>query len=190
VATRLPSLVAEDDFVVRLWRPEDAEALHEAVVESIEHLRPWSDWIAQEPLTVSQRRVQIAEWQHAREQGEGVPMGIFHSGLVVGGSGYVNARQESVEIGYWVHAHHLRRGYAVRAARLLTSPAFGLPEIDHVEIHHDKANVISARIPKRLGYDFIEAKPHEIVAPGQMGIRCKWLVTRQEWDRLYGSDAR
>ena len=30
--------------------------MHDAVTESIEHLRPWMPWIADEPVTVEQRR--------------------------------------------------------------------------------------------------------------------------------------
>jgi ribosomal-protein-serine acetyltransferase len=186
VARRLPRVIEEDAFVVRLWRPDDAKALHEAVVESTEHLRPWMDWIAQEPMTISQRHALISEWEHGWERGEAVPMGIFWEGAVVGGSGYVNPKEHSLEIGYWVHVRHLRQGHALRAARLLTSAAFALPEIDRVEIHHDKANSRSAGVPRRLGYRFVEEKPDKIQAPGQIGIDCLWLITRQEWVESFG----
>jgi ribosomal-protein-serine acetyltransferase len=167
--------------VVRLWRRDDAEVLHQAVVESIEHLRPWMDWIAQEPMTISQRGALIDEWGHIWEDGGAVPMGVFQDGVVVGGAGYVNPRGESVEIGYWVRVGHLRQGHAVHAARLLTVAAFALPEINQVEIHHDKANFKSAGVARRLGYRFVEEKAHEIHAPGQVGIDCLWVATRQEW---------
>jgi len=180
VVERLPKIVEEDDFVVRVWQPEDAEMLHEAVVESTEHLRPWHDWIAQEPLTISQRRALIEEWQRSWEHGEAVPMGVFQAGVVVGGSGYVNRKEHSVEIGYWTRAGHLRKGHASHAARLLTSAAFTVPEISHVEIHHDKANEASARIPRRLGYRLVKETPQAITAPGQMSIACLWIFTRQD----------
>ena len=187
VARRLPALVEEGDFVTRLWRAEDADVLQAAVAENVEHLRPWSDWIADEPMALQQRRALIREWEHGWENGEGVPMGIFLAGEVVGGSGYVNRTDHSVEIGYWVHLRHLRQGHATRAARLLTSAAFGIPEIDQVEIHHDKANVKSAGIPRGLGYRFVEEKQVEIRSPGNTGIGCTWVVTRQEWARLCGT---
>jgi len=181
VAERLPKVVEEDDFVVRVWQPDDAEVLHEAVIESTEHLRPWMDWIAQEPMSVSQRRALIEEWEHGWEQGGSVPMGVFQAGVVVGGSGYVNRKEHSLEIGYWVRVGQLGKGHASRAVRLLTSAAFAIPEINQVEIHHDKANVKSAAIPPRLGYHFLGEKPQPIRAPGQMGIGCVWIFTRQDW---------
>ena len=180
VAERLPKVVEEDGFVVRLWQPEDVEALHEAVAESTEHLRPWHDWIAQEPLTISQRRARIEEWEHSWEQGGAVPMGVFQAGVVVGGSGYVNRKEHSVEIGYWTRVGHLRKGHASHAARLLTSAAFTVPEISDVEIHHDRANEASACIPRRLGYRLVEETPQAIPASGQMGTNCVWIFTRRD----------
>jgi len=111
-------------------------------------------------------------------------MGVFVGGTVVGGSGYVNPREGSLEIGYWTHASHVRRGHAARAARLLTSKAFSLPGISRVEIHHDKANVRSAGVPRRLGYRFVGEQPDEIRAPAEVGIDCAWVVDPQEWTIL------
>jgi hypothetical protein len=34
---------------------------------------------------------------------------------------------------------------------MLTNAAFTVPEITQVEIHHDKANVASAGVPRSLG---------------------------------------
>jgi ribosomal-protein-serine acetyltransferase len=181
---RLPEAAEEGDFVVRLWRPHDAEALHQAVVESTEHLRPWMWWIAHEPLTLPQRRSLIEEWSHSWEEGGAVPMGIFVGGSVVGGSGYVNRKERSIEIGYWTHVSHLRRGHAAHAARLLTSRALSLPGISHVEIHHDKANVRSAGVPRRLGYRFVEEQPDGIRAPSEVGIDCAWVVDAETWASL------
>jgi RimJ/RimL family protein N-acetyltransferase len=142
------------------------------------------DWIAQEPQIVAQRRALIEQWERGWEQGGSVPMGVFQAGVVVGGSGYVNRKEHSLEIASWTRVGHLGKGYAMRAARLLTSAAFAIPEVNQVEIHHDKANVRSAAIPPRLGYQFLEEKPQAIRAPGQVGIGCAWIVTRQDWALL------
>jgi ribosomal-protein-serine acetyltransferase len=181
---RLPEAVEEDDFVVRLWRPHDAEALHQAVVESTKHLRPWMWWIAHEPMTASQRRSLIEEWERSWEEGGAVPMGVFMRGTLVGGSGFVNPREGSLEIGYWTRVSCLRQGHAAHAARLLTSTALSLPGISQVEIHHDKANVRSAGVPRRLGYRFAGEHPDEIRAPAEVGIDCAWEVDRLEWASL------
>ena len=60
-----------------------------------------------------------------------------------------------LEIGYWVHSGHTRRGIAKLAAAALTDAAFGLPWVDHVEIHHDKENLASGAVPAGLGFQMV-----------------------------------
>jgi len=101
---------------------------------------------------------------------------------VVGGTGLTRrGDQPSLEIGYWVDVDHQGHGHATRAARLLTTAAFALGRVTTVEIHHDRANVRSGRVPARLGYQFMGEHPDEKVAPGEVGIDCTWRMTRQEW---------
>jgi RimJ/RimL family protein N-acetyltransferase len=59
-----------------------------------------------------------------------------------------------------------------------------IPAINQVEIHHDKANVRSAAIPRRLGCQFLEEEPQAIRSPGQVGIGCVWICTRHDWMAL------
>ena len=75
----------------------------------------------------------------------------------------------------------VRRGVAASASRLLTDLAFTVPGIDRVEIHHDKANRVSALVPNRLGYKFIGEQPDLRTAPAEVGIDCIWAVTRADW---------
>jgi RimJ/RimL family protein N-acetyltransferase len=86
-----------------------------------------------------------------------------------------------LEIGYWVHADHLRRGIATEAARALTEVAFGVDGIERVEIHHDRANVRSRAVPARLGFTFMGESPDGARAPAEDGIDCTWTITASEW---------
>jgi len=45
--------------------------------------------------------------------------------------------------------------------RLLTDAAFQIPGIERVEIHHDKANVASSGVPRKLGFELVEEVPDE-----------------------------
>ena len=56
--------------------------------------------------------------------------------------------------------------------------AFAMPDITHVEIHHDKANVRSARVPAKLGFTLVREVLDEIQAPGEIGISCEWRIDR------------
>ena len=67
----------------------------------------------------------------------------------------------------------------------LTHLGFGVDEIERVEIHHDKANVASAGVPRGLGFELVTESPDEISAPGEIGIDCAWVVTRDAWARRH-----
>jgi RimJ/RimL family protein N-acetyltransferase len=72
-----------------------------------------------------------------------------------------------------VHPHFTRRGLATASAQLLTDAALRLPGITHVEIHHDKANLASAGVPRSLGFRWLAEMPREIEAPAEIGIECQ-----------------
>lgn len=168
--------------MLRRWSVDDADALAKAVAESREHLRPWMPWIAQEPMTLSARRELIADWEDRWRRGEDVLMGAFLEGAIAGGCGlHHRIGPGGLEIGYWTHPAFLRRGVASTAARMLADAAFGRPEVQRVEIHHDKANVASSGVPPKLGFRLVREVRDEITAPGEVGISCEWEMTRERW---------
>jgi ribosomal-protein-serine acetyltransferase len=67
------------------------------------------------------------------------------------------------------------------AARLLTDAALRSDGIDFVEIHHDRANVASGGVPRRLGYTLVAEVEDKITAPGEIGVKCRWRTTREQW---------
>lgn len=159
------------ELVVRRIEVDDAPALHEAIISSLDHLRPWMPWVALEPLTLDQR----IEWIGGAQES----LGIFLGDVVVGGTGiHDRVGEDRREIGYWVRVGHTGQGIATEAARIVTEQAFALPGVRWVEIHHDKANVASGRVPAKLGYTFVREVPDEIAAPGECGISCEWRMER------------
>lgn len=184
VVPSLPSEIRTPRLLVRRWRLEDAAALHDAVVASTDHLRPWLPWIADEPLTVADRRQLIEGWVRKADAGGDTHYGVWEDGEVVAGAGlHRRVGPGGLEIGYWVHVDHAGRGIATEAAGALTDAAFGLHEIDHVEIHHDVANPGSGRVPEKLGYPRVVevAVVDDVAAPAETGRRLIWRVGRDEW---------
>ena len=48
-ATRLPERIeGPDGLLLRRWTVDDADALGQAIAESVEHLRPWMGWVAED----------------------------------------------------------------------------------------------------------------------------------------------
>ncbi len=174
----LPEVVTTPQLTIRRWTISDASALHQAVTDSMDHLRPFMDWAAFEPVSRVDRVARIEQWERDHQAGGDAVYGVFRHGEVVGGCGlHRRDGPASLEIGYWVHVDHLRRGYATELARGLTEAALDRPDIDRIEIHHDKANTYSGRVPAALGYRFVEERPIEVKAPGQSGISWVWRTT-------------
>jgi ribosomal-protein-serine acetyltransferase len=169
-------------LTLRRWIPGDAQLIGAAIAENLDHLRPWMPWIAAEPQSLANRVALITQWQNEWDRGGDVVVGAFLDGAVVGSAGLHRRRGPRVlEIGYWVHGGHIRNGYATEIASALTTAAFTVPSIDRVEIHHDKANIASSGVPRRLGFTFGEESPNSVLAPGEVGIDCRWFVERQQW---------
>jgi ribosomal-protein-serine acetyltransferase len=180
--SRLPEWIEGDGVLLRRWRVADAELQHQAIVESLDHLRPWMPWVAQEPQPLARRREMLAGWEREWEEEGDVYLAVVVNGRIAGSTGLHRRRGPgALEIGYWVHPDFVRRGVATTVARLLTDAAFGLDGIERVEIHHDRANAASAGVPRRLGYTLKAETPSTPSAPGEAGIDCAWSITREEW---------
>jgi ribosomal-protein-serine acetyltransferase len=182
VADHAPAdLVPAERLVVRRWRVEDVPRLHAAVIESIDHLRPWMPWIAKEPLTLAQRAELVAGWAPLWDAGDRM-CGMFAGAEVVGGCGlHERIGPGGQEIGYWVRLGYTGRGYATAAARALVDMAFALPLVTHLEIHHDVANPASGRVPEKLGFVHVRDDASPIEAPGETGTQRIWRLERSDW---------
>jgi ribosomal-protein-serine acetyltransferase len=182
-----PERLVDGELELRPWRLQDVDVLAVAVTRSVEHLRPWMAWIAHEPLSREQRLELIEVWAAAREAGGEANYGMWIGEQPVGGCGLIpRIGAGGLEIGYWVHVDWTGRGLATRAARLLTAAAFELSGIDRVEIHHDRANVTSRRVPEKLGFTLVGEEVDTTGAPGESGIECRWRMSRHEWVEAHG----
>jgi RimJ/RimL family protein N-acetyltransferase len=179
----LPDELADGDgLVLRPWRPEDAQALSDAIAENIEHLRPFMAWIAEEPISPTRRRQRILEWERDFDHGGDAVLAVFLDGRLAGSSGlHRRLGPDGLEIGYWIHRSYTRRGLATRVARLLTDAALALPGITRVEIHHDEANQASAGVPRKLGFELVETVERQPVAPAEIGVEWRWRMDATKW---------
>ncbi len=182
---RLPEVVETPRLVLRRWRVEDAPRLQEAVTANVEHLRPWMEWIAAEPMRLAEREALILGWEHGWLAGGDVIYGVWAGDEVVGGTGlHRRLGPDGLEIGYWIHVDHLGLGYATELARALTATALAQPGVERVEIHHDEANVRSGRVPQRLGYTRIGVAERQPQAPAEVGVEWMWRMTTPVWMAL------
>jgi RimJ/RimL family protein N-acetyltransferase len=163
--------------MLRRWQPDDAEAAYIAVVESLDHLRPWMPWTAGYSREAAAGFIAGCEldWQ----TGAAYNYAITRDGHIAGSCGLMaRIGPGGLEIGYWVHKAYVRGGLATAAAAALTDEAFRLPGIDRVEIVHDELNGPSEGIPRKLG--FAEAGQRVLDPPpaAGTGIGVVWRMTR------------
>jgi len=151
------------EIVVRPLEPADAAGLAAAVAASLDHLRPWMPWAADEPRPPAWHRARIVTGAREEAAGGDRLRGIFVGDAVVGGCGlHRRVGPDGLEIGYWVHAAWTRRGIATAAVRQLTAEGLADPAIAFVEIHHDPANVASGAVAAAAGFTKVAGAPGAI----------------------------
>lgn len=181
-AIRLPGELTGERVLLRRWTADDVSALAALVTRNLEHLRPWMPWINHEPLADADRAALLATWERAWLDGGDATFGVFLDGQPIGGTGLHRRRgPHGLEIGYWIDKDHVGRGLATEVARVLTSAALATPGITFVEIHHDKANIASSRVPQHLGYTFVGETPDQVTSPAEIGIDCAWRMQGRDW---------
>lgn len=150
-----PYLIRTERLTLRCWEPGDAPLLKEALDTSLDHLRPWMPWAADEPKPVEEKAELLRTFRGRFDLGEDFVYGIFapDESEVIGGSGlHTRIGPDALEIGYWIRASQIRRGLAREAAAALTMVAFRVCGVDRVEIRVDPGNDASLRIPRALGF--------------------------------------
>ena len=172
----LPERIEDDGLVLRRWIASDAEALHAVTADSASDLRPWAAWIDAREISIEGQRAFIAASEREWRGGELLRLGIFVGEHIAGGCS-LSARPGVFgvwEIGYWLAPAFRGHGLATRAARLLTEAALADPDVRAVEIRHDKANVASGAVPRRLGYTLIGEAPNAVPAQADSGTDMVW----------------
>jgi RimJ/RimL family protein N-acetyltransferase len=165
---RRRSLVPDDAFI-------------DAVAADAEHLGKWLRW-AQHPPTREEterfRSEQDAEWDAGR-------LFVYlltpssGSDKVLGGCAMFPGGEPGIlEIGYWICSPFTGGGLATQAAAALTVEGLGLPGVRAMEIHCDRANVRSARIPPRIGYRCVRVEPDEPQTAAEEGQSMVWRHER------------
>ncbi len=180
----MPDVLEASPLTLVRWRPDDADAVLDAVRSSFAELRQWMPW-AQTVPTRDEQLVALAEGNAAFDAGTDFQF-LFReeaTGTLVGAGGvHRRVGPGAVEIGYWVRTDRHNLGYATRATHVMTDAAFAhLGDVDRIEIHMDCANLASARVPEKLGYRLTGTEKREKLALSNTGQTYLWQTTRPEW---------
>ena len=118
--------IVTDRLVVRCWNPEDAPLLKAAIDASLDHLKPFMAWAFNEPEELEKKIERIRVQRAKFDRGEDFVFGVFSADdhRVVGGTGlHPRVGEGALEIGYWIHAAEINRGFATEVSAALTSVA-------------------------------------------------------------------
>jgi len=153
--------LAHGPVTLHRWRAGAGPAaeLAQAVTETLDELRPWMPW-ARGEYGPAQAEQYLETCEQGWDAGTEFSYAIRSGGELAGSIGLMaRIGAGGLEIGYWVHAGHMRRGLATAATEALTAEAFTLPGITRVEIRHDELNIASGGIPRKLGFTFAGSAP-------------------------------
>lgn len=181
----IPYRIQTPRLVIRCYQPADAPLLHQAISESLMHLRAWMPWAMAEPQTLEQRVARLRLMRGQYDLDQDYTLGIFNpeENLLLGSTG-LHKRQgkNALEIGYWVHVAHTGKGYAREAAQALTQAGFDYFGAERLEIHCDPTNLASRAIPQRLGYTHEATLKNRTRSPlGEKRDTMIWTLFREDF---------
>ena len=168
---------------LRPWRVSDVAEFHAGVIESESHLSPFMPWAhASASTSIEERTTFLNSWIDETMTGKDFHFGYFDGDRLLAVIGlHPRIGPGGLEIGYWCRASEARKGYTTAAVIEAMKIAFSMPEVTHLEIKHDLANIPSGRIPLRLGFTKIAEEDREIQAASETGRGNVWRLTKTEY---------
>ncbi len=177
--------IETERLVLRCWEPADAPLLKEAVEASHEHLLPWMPWANAEPEPLQTKIDRLRRFRAEFDLGRDFIYAIFNQDetKVLGGTGlHTRVGEKAREIGYWIHVDHTGEGLAAETVMALIKVAFEIDEVERIEIHCDPVNVVSAKIPERLGFSLDGVIRKSMVQlEGKMRDTMIWTLLSEEY---------
>jgi ribosomal-protein-serine acetyltransferase len=141
------------DIQLRPYRPDDIDAVYEAVLESKAELTPWMPW-----CHAGYSREDAAAWVAGRPDAwarneEWSFVIVDSAGRLLGACGIhrLDLRNGVGELGYWVRTSATRQGIATEATRQACRWAFAEAGLERIEILAAVENVASQRVAEKAG---------------------------------------
>ena len=132
-----------------------ATTMFKVIDENRQHLKPWMPWVDL-TLTVEDTMKYLFEKEVDTLKGQKVEYGIFINDEYIGNISVfdINQKNHSAEMGYWLSAHHVRKGYMTEAVQILEKEAFTHLNLNRIQICCDEQNQASAGVAKKCGYKY------------------------------------
>lgn len=177
--------IETERLTIRCYHPTDAILLKQSIDESIEHLLPWMPWAKNEPESLQTKIDRLRRYRGRFDLGEDYVFGIFNKdeSHLIGSTGlHTRLGENAREIGYWINAQQIKKGYALETVKALTKVGFEIEELERIEIHCAPNNIGSQSIPKKMGY-IHEAtlKDRSIDSAGEKRDTMIWTMFKENY---------
>ena len=179
-----PIRMESSRLVARCWREEDAEDFRALLDRNDRHLRPFIQWMRDEPMTLDGTRQRLAGYRGRFLAGEDFRYALLDSNEQLVGELMLSTRSGdgSRELGYLLDQSSTGRGLATEAARLGLWAAFKKSGVGQVELFCAPENRASIRIAEKLGFTLVETLPaHGKDSEGELRDAMHWRITAAEY---------
>jgi len=156
--------------LIRRIKRSDASEMQAAVLESVEHIRPWLDW-----CTPSYRLSDAVNWTQdaASKWQEGSDYRFVieepESGLMLGSVAIrtVCRTNRVGDLGYWLRKRALGQGYCTKSVKLAIEYGFEQLGFQRIEMRILPDNAASNAVAFRLGASFDGLQEDKIIHKGE-----------------------
>jgi RimJ/RimL family protein N-acetyltransferase len=147
--------LSDGTILIRPYRPEDAEALYEAVRESIAEVSAWLPW-CHDNYSLADSREFVGSRSKTTADGHWYSFAIFETGdtgKFLGGVGlnFINLVHQMANLGYWVRSSSVGHGVATSATKLAARFGFEQLGLHRIEIVAAVPNIASQRVAEKAG---------------------------------------
>jgi RimJ/RimL family protein N-acetyltransferase len=183
-----PHSFETERLLIRLPLPGDGEVVHEAIMKSIDQLKPWMPWVNPEP-TKEQTEANIRKAHAAFLERTDLRFHLFEktTKTFIGSSGLHrmdwNARR--FEAGYWCHSNFTAKGYMTESVRGITVFAFQILQANRIEIKCDERNIRSRHVAERLGFQLEGIlRNYQLAIDDELENLCIYAMTNTDFAEL------
>lgn len=149
-----PTQLTEEGVHIRPYGASDVEALHEAVAESIDDLRPWLNWARDGyALSDAQDWVRSRSQAWARKEAYSFAVVDADTGRFLGGVGLnqIDPAHGGANLGYWTRSSETGRGVASTAAALAARFGLDTADLHRIEILVPAGHDASMAVARNAG---------------------------------------
>ena len=155
-----PESFESERLTIRAPRYGDGKYINEAILESINELRPWFPWVQKvPPLADSEENIRQAIAAFVQRKDLRLMLFLKGTDTFVGSSGlhFIDWEIPKFEIGYWVRTSMQGKGYITEAVHSIAQFAFTHLKAERLEIRCDAKNISSMRVAERANFQ-LEAR--------------------------------